>query len=69
MSDTRERLLNGEISTSFYGNLVDDPELRYTASGKAVVQIRVASQGRRRDGDTWVDTEHPWPTRERSSGT
>ncbi len=58
--------MNGEITTSFYGNLVDDPELRYTVNGKAVVQIRVASQGRRRDGDSWVDTDptflsaHAW---------
>ncbi len=58
--------MNGEITTSFYGNLVDDPELRYTVTGKAVVQVRVACQGRRRDGDTWVDTDptflsgHAW---------
>lgn len=57
--------MNG-VSTSFYGNLVDDPELRYTVSGTASVQIRVASHGRRRDGGTWVDTDptfltaHAW---------
>ncbi len=37
------------------GNLTKDPELRYTAGGTAVCEIRVAVNGRRKDGSEWVD--------------
>ena len=37
------------------GNLVADPELRFTASGKAVANFRVASSERKKQGDEWVD--------------
>jgi single-strand DNA-binding protein len=41
------------------GNIVDDPELRYTPSGQPVVRFRVASTPRYRDGQTgeWKDGE------------
>ena len=37
------------------GNLVADPELRFTASGKAVANFRVACSERKKQGDEWVD--------------
>jgi single-strand DNA-binding protein len=37
------------------GNLVADPELRFTASGKAVASLRVAVSERVKDGDQWKD--------------
>jgi single-strand DNA-binding protein len=38
------------------GNLVADPELRFTGSGKAVVSIRVAASERKKDvNGNWVD--------------
>jgi single-strand DNA-binding protein len=46
------------------GNLVRDPELRYTAIGKAVANLTVAENHRRRtaDGNGWQDTEPTyWP--------
>lgn len=33
------------------GNAVDDPELRFTSGGKAVVTLRVACNERKRQGD------------------
>lgn len=40
------------------GNLVSDPELRFTPSGKAVARMRVASNNRVKDRDgTWRDGE------------
>lgn len=43
------------------GNLVDDPELRFTASGKAVCNFRVVVSDRRYDKtkNEWVDGT-PW---------
>lgn len=38
------------------GNLVADPELRFSASGKAVAKLRVASNENRKQADgTWGD--------------
>ena len=38
------------------GNLVADPELRFTGTGKAVVSIRVACSERKKDASgNWVD--------------
>lgn len=37
------------------GNLVADPELRFTASGKAVANFRVATSERKKQGDEWID--------------
>ena len=37
------------------GNLTADPELRFTASGKAVASLNVAVSKRVKDGDTWKD--------------
>jgi single-strand DNA-binding protein len=40
------------------GNLTHDPDLRYTGAGTAVANLRVAVNGRRKDGQTgeWIDT-------------
>jgi single-strand DNA-binding protein len=37
------------------GNLTRDPELRHTESGTAVCELRVAVNGRRKNGEEWVD--------------
>jgi single-strand DNA-binding protein len=39
------------------GNLTRDPDLRYTPGGTSVCKLRVAVNGRRKDGQTgeWVD--------------
>ena len=37
------------------GNLTRDPELRHTPSGTAVCTLGVAVNGRRKEGDQWVD--------------
>jgi single-strand DNA-binding protein len=39
------------------GNVVADPELRFTPSGKAVARFRVACNNRIRKGSEWVDGE------------
>jgi len=41
---------------SLTGNVVDDPELRFTSSGKAVVSFRVAANQRKKtDAGGWAD--------------
>jgi single-strand DNA-binding protein len=49
----------GETSITVVGNLVDDPELRYTPSGAAVAKFRVASTPRTFDKESngWKDGE------------
>lgn len=49
----------GETVITVVGNLVDDPELRFTPSGAAVAKFRVASTPRVFDRDTseWKDGE------------
>lgn len=46
-----------ENQITIIGNLADDPELRYTPSGTAVTNVRVAVNRRRRDPQTneWTD--------------
>jgi single-strand DNA-binding protein len=61
--------------TTIVGNLVDDPELRFTNNGIAVANMRVAvtqriqQDGEWRDGDTsflkvnvWRARPSTWPT-------
>lgn len=47
----------GDTQITLVGNLVDDPELRYTPTGQAVAKFRVASTPRRYDQQQgqWVD--------------
>ena len=47
----------GDTQITIAGNLVDDPELRYTPTGQAVAKFRVASTPRFRDSSTgeWKD--------------
>lgn len=49
----------GETLITIVGNLVDNPELRYTPTGDAVTNFRVASTPRVYDRDTaeWSDGE------------
>lgn len=52
-------MAQGTTPITFVGNLVDDPELRYTDSGTAVANIRVASTPRvyNRQTNQWEDGE------------
>ncbi len=47
----------GDTSLTLVGNLVDDPELRFTSTGQAVAKFRVASTPRYLDRQTneWKD--------------
>jgi single-strand DNA-binding protein len=47
----------GDTQITLVGNLVDDPQLRYTSSGQAVASFRVASTPRFLDKNTneWKD--------------
>jgi single-strand DNA-binding protein len=47
----------GDTQITIVGNLVNDPELRFTASGQPVASFRVASTPRIRDSNTneWKD--------------
>jgi len=47
----------GDTQITITGNLVDDPELRFTPSGQPVARFRVASTPRFRDNSTgeWKD--------------
>jgi single-strand DNA-binding protein len=47
----------GQIKAEITGNLVRDPELRYTESGIPVCDFRVAVTPRERRGETWRDGE------------
>lgn len=51
--------MSGETVITVCGNLVDDPELRFTPSGAAVAKFRVASTPRTYNKDTqaWEDGE------------
>jgi single-strand DNA-binding protein len=49
----------GETSITLVGNLVDDPDLRFTPSGAAVANFRIASTPRTfdRQANEWKDGE------------
>jgi single-strand DNA-binding protein len=49
----------GDTPITLVGNLVADPELKFTQSGAAVAKFRIASTPRKFDKDTnqWVDGE------------
>jgi single-strand DNA-binding protein len=44
-----------DIQITMPGNLVADPELRYTPNGVAVASLRIASTPRMNKGGKWVD--------------
>ena len=54
----------GDTQITIAGNLVDDPELRFTPAGQAVARFRVASTPRFRDNNTgeWKDGDSPFLT-------
>ena len=49
--------MSGETVVTIIGQLVDDPELRFTPNGAAVAKFRVASTPRKfnRDANAWED--------------
>ncbi|MFE2132260.1 single-stranded DNA-binding protein [Streptomyces sp. NPDC059466] len=49
--------MSGETVITVVGNLVDDPELRFTPSGAAVAKFRIASTPRvfNREANEWKD--------------
>ena len=51
--------MSNETTLTIAGNLVDDPELRFTPSGQPVAKFRIASTPRFRDSSTgeWKDGE------------
>ncbi|MFD6311009.1 single-stranded DNA-binding protein [Streptomyces nigra] len=51
--------MRNDLPLTVIGNLVDDPELRFTAAGVAVARFTVASTPRTfdRDANTWRDGE------------
>ena len=67
----------GDTNITIIGNLVDDPELRFTPSGAAVAKFRVASTPRFFDRNTneWkedrkstrLNSSHEWISRMPSS--
>jgi single-strand DNA-binding protein len=52
-----QEMAAGDTQITIAGNLVDDPELRFTPSGQPVARFRVASTPRFRDNSTgeWKD--------------
>lgn len=40
------------------GNLTRDPEVRYTQAGMPITSFGIAFNGRRKEGDQWVDHPH-----------
>ncbi len=50
--------MSNETPLTVTGNLVDDPELRFTPSGVAVARFRIASTPRYRDNATGWVTQH-----------
>lgn len=54
--------MSGETLLTVVGNLVEDPELRFTPSGAAVANFRIASTPRTFDKNTneWKDGDTLW---------
>ncbi|ARU46966.1 single-stranded DNA-binding protein [Corynebacterium silvaticum] len=52
-------MAQGDVNITVVGNLVADPELRFTPAGAAVANFRIASTPRRYDSQSnqWVDGE------------
>lgn len=50
-------MAQGEVNVTIVGNLVADPELRFTPNGVAVTSFRVASTSKKYDSrsNQWVD--------------
>jgi single-strand DNA-binding protein len=66
--DDRENMMAGDTQITITGNLVDDPELRFTPSGQPVAKFRIASTPRYfdkasnswKDGDSLFLTVNVW---------
>jgi len=46
-------------SCRFTGRLGKNPDLQYTPSGTAIINVGIAVKGRKKEGDEWVD-ETTW---------
>lgn len=46
-----------DTTVTVVGNLTDDPDLRFTPAGIAVVNFGLAVNRRKKDGDKWVDDD------------
>lgn len=44
-----------DIHITTAGKALDDPQLRFTSSGKAVASVRIVIGHRKKSGDQWVD--------------
>jgi single-strand DNA-binding protein len=55
--EEQEGLMASDNHTTIVGNLVDDPELRFTNNGTPVVNLRVAVTQRVQEGGAWRDGE------------
>ena len=47
--------MKGVNKAILIGNLGQDPEVKFTAGGTAVCNLRLACNGRKKEGDQWVD--------------
>lgn len=47
--------MNGMNRATLVGNLTADPELRYTQSGTAVLNVRMATNEKYKKDEEWVD--------------
>ena len=47
--------MKGLNSVSIIGNLGNDPEIRYSASGNAIANISLAINESKKDGENWID--------------
>lgn len=50
----------GEPIVTYVGNITADPEMRFTPSGKAVVNLNLAVNSRVKKGDSWEDGPTTW---------
>jgi single-strand DNA-binding protein len=45
-------------SVNIIGNLTRDPEIKHTQGGMAIVNLGIAWNGRKKQGEEWVDQPH-----------
>lgn len=55
-------MAQGDVQITVIGNLVADPEIKYTNNGKAVANFRVVSSTRKLENGKWVDGEATYLT-------
>lgn len=55
-------MAQADVQITMVGNVVADPEIKYTNSGKAVASFRLVSSTRKKQGDQWVDGDSTFLT-------